>query len=241
MAFSGGVDSSFLLKVAKDVLGDKVIAVTAVTPLQPDYERLRAEKIARSLGVKHVTIDPKPLNRKAVKDNTKNRCYHCKLALMQQLKRIAKSCGYVAVEATSKSDLGYHRPGVKAVRCLGISSPLVDAGFNKKEIRQAARRLKLATWNAPSAACLASRIPYGTTITKERLRRIEKAEDYLRRLRFKQIRVRDHHPVARIEIDSREFEKLLRERTKVVRYFKNLGYNFVTLDLTGYKTGSFDL
>ncbi len=227
--------------MAKDVLGEKVIAATAVTPLQPAHERLSAQKTARRLGVKHLIIDPKPLSKKEVRYNAKSRCYFCKQTLMQMLKTIAKKHGYVVIEATSRSDLQDHRPGVKALQHLGISSPLVEAGFTKKEIRQTARRLKLLNWNAPSAACLASRIPYGQEITKERLLRIEKAEAYLRRLRFTQVRVRDHHPIARIELDIREFRKLIRERKRVVRHLKRLGYDFVTLDLSGYQTGSFDL
>ena len=235
------MDSSFLLKIAKDVLGTDVIAVTAVSPLQPGYEKRFAEGIAHRLAVKHITINPEPLNRKEVRYNTKNRCYYCKLVLMQKLKQIARQYGYVVIEATSKSDLLDHRPGIKALQRLGIASPLVEAGFEKREIRKAAHRSKLPNWNTPSAACLASRIPYGQEITKKRLLRIEKAENYLRRFRFTQIRVRDHYPIARIEINNREFKIMLREHRKIARYFKDLGYRFVTLDLAGYRTGSFDL
>lgn len=235
------MDSSFLLKIAREALGANVIAVTAVSPLQPGHERILAERIAHRIGVKHLVINPQPLSKKEVRNNTRNRCYYCKLALMQKLKQLARQHGYVVIEATSRSDLGVHRPGLKALKRLGIASPLVKAGFEKNEIRKAARRLGLPNWNAPSAACLASRIPYGQKITTKRLRRIERAENYLRRLRFTQIRVRDHYPIARIEIDTQEFNKILGEHKKIVRYFGRLGYRFVTLDLAGFRSGSFDL
>lgn len=229
------------MRIAKDVLGTRLIAVTAISPLQPEHERIRAKKITQRLSVKHIILNPQPLSRKEVRNNTKNRCYYCKLALMQKLKRIAEQHHYVVIEATSRSDLGEHRPGLRALKRLGIASPLVEAGFEKKEIRRAARRLGLPNWNIPSAACLASRIPYDQKITTKRLRRIENAENYLRRLRFTQIRVRDHYPIARIETDAKEFNKILREHKKIVRYFGRLGYRFVTLDLAGFRSGSFDL
>jgi uncharacterized protein len=234
------VDSSFLLKMAKEVLNNKVIAVTAVSPLQPGHEKTFVSIIARRLGIKHITINPDTLSNKEVRNNTKKRCYYCKLILMRKIREIANQYGYVAIEATSRTDLRNHRPGIKALKRLGITSPLAEAGFEKKDIRRAARRLGLPNWNAPSAACLASRIPYGQEISKERLRRIGKAENYLRRLRFTQIRVRDHYPIARVEIDPREFKKILRQHRKIVRYFNRLGYRFVTLDLAGYRSGSFD-
>lgn len=241
MAFSGGVDSSFLLRVAKDVLGKKVIAVTAVSRLQPRKEITEAKQTAQRLGVKHMTIRTDPLKENAVRSNLANRCYHCKLLLLTQLKKIAKKNNYVVVEATNKSDLRYHRPGIKAVKRLGIASPLVEAGFEKEEIRQAARRLGLPSWNKPSMACLASRIPYGQEITAQKMRRIDKAEDYLRRCQFTQVRVRDHYPMARIEVNTSELEKMLKQRERIVRYLRGLGYIYVTLDLAGYRTGSFDL
>jgi len=223
------------------VFGEKVIAVTAVSPLMPKSEIMNTIKITRYLGVEHLTISVDTLNKKEIRENSKNRCYYCKLILMQKLKEIADKYDYIVIEGTSRSDLAHHRPGTKALKRLGIASPLVEAGFEKKEIRRTARRLRLPNWNAPSAACLASRIPYGQEITIERLTRIEKAETYLRRLRLSQVRVRDHYPVARIEINTSEFKKVIRKSGKIDRYFKRLGYRFVTLDLTGYRTGSFDL
>jgi uncharacterized protein len=240
VAFSGGVDSSLLLGLAKDVLGKNVIAVTAASPLQPKNELAEAKKIARRLGVKHMIINAAPLKRKEVRNNQKNRCYHCKLQLLREIKSIAQKHNYVAIEATNRSDLHLHRPGIKAVRHLGIVSPLLLAGFEKKDIRKAAHRSGLSNWDKPAAACLASRIPYGQKLTVQRLKRIDKAEDYLRRCKFTQVRVRDHFPIARIEVDPSEFDKAIRQRKRIERYLNRLGYKYVTLDLEGYQTGSLD-
>ena len=232
------MDSSFLLRVAKDILDENVIAATAVSPLQPRKEITEAKQIARRLGVKHIIIDAAPLQKKEVRNNLASRCYHCKFLLLTRLKQIAKKHGYVVIEATNKSDLRDHRPGIKAVKYLGIKSPLIEAGFKKEDIRNVARRLKLPSWNKPSTACLASRIPYGESITNQRLRRIEKAEEYLKWLRFTRVRVRDHYPIARIEINSQEFKKLLAVRKKISHYLRKLGYKHITVDLNGYQTGS---
>jgi len=209
--------------------------------LQPRKEITEARQIARGLGIKHIVVDADPLKKKEVRNNSKNRCYHCKVLLLTRLKQIAKKHDYVVIEATNKSDLRYHRPGVKAIKRLGIVSPLIEAGFRKIEIRKAAHRLGLPNWNKPGTACLASRIPYGQEITAQRLRRIDKAEDYLHRCRFTQVRVRDHYPIARIEINASEFKKILKEHKRIVNHLINLGYKYITLDLEGYRTGSFDL
>jgi len=238
VAFSGGVDSTYLLKIARDVLGQRVIAVTAVSPLQPKNESTEARTIARHLRVKHITIRTNPLKKNAVRSNLEKRCYHCKLFLLTKLKQIAKKHAYVVIEATNRSDLKDHRPGIKAVRQLGVKSPLIQAGFEKDDIRKSARTQGLPNWNKPSMACLASRIPYGLKITHERLRRIESAEKYLRRLKFSQLRVRDHYPIARIEMDPGEFTKLMANRKRIITYLSKLGYKHITLDLEGYQTGS---
>jgi uncharacterized protein len=238
VAFSGGVDSTFLLRIAKDILGDRVIAVTAVSPLQPKNEIRNAVRIARSMDVKHIKCTIDILRENKVTGNPANRCYHCKMTLLRKLKPLAVKYGYIVIEATNRSDLKDHRPGLIAVKRLGIQSPLIMSGFTKDEIRRAARLHGLSNWNEPSMACLASRIPYGQTITAKRLRRIENAENYLRRLGFSQVRVRDHFPMARIEIGEREFEKLISRRKKIVGYLRGLHYKYVTLDLAGYRTGS---
>ena len=169
------------------------------------------------------------------------RCYYCKRILLWKIKQIAKQHGYAVVEATNRSDLRDHRPGIKALKQLGIGSPLIEAGFEKNDIRAAARRLGLPNWDKPNTACLASRIPYGQKISRQRLQRIDKAENYLRRFEFKQVRVRDHYPIARVEVGTEKFKTIIRERKRIIRYFHRLGYRYVTLDLNGYHAGSMDL
>jgi uncharacterized protein len=227
-----------LLKVAKDTLGDRVIAVTAVSSIHPKKEIATARKIARQLKCKHLIIKIDILQKKEVKSNLKTRCYHCKMALFRRIKKIAKESDYVVIEATNKSDLQDYRPGIKALRYLKIESPLMKAGFEKDDIRKSARRLKLPNWNMPSMACLASRIPYGREITSQTLHRIDAAEEYLRKRGFVQVRVRDHYPIARLEVDTSDFKKLIDNRTKVIKYMSKLGYKYITLDLAGYCTGS---
>ena len=232
------MDSTFLLKIAKDVLGQRVLAVTAVSPLHPRNENTEARAIARRLGVRHIIVRTNPLKKNAVRSNLANRCYYCKLLLLAKLKQIAKQHEYVVIEATNRSDLTDHRPGIKAVQQLGVKSPLIEAGFEKSDIRRFARVHGLPNWNKPSMACLASRIPYGIKITLQRLRRIESAESYLRRLKFSQVRVRDHYPIARIELHPDEFKKLIADRKRIIKYLRRLGYKHIALDLEGYQTGS---
>lgn len=238
MAFSGGVDSTFLLSVAKEVLDNRVIAATVASSLQPRHEAVDASRIARKLGVKHTVFHIDVLSAPRIRKNSRNRCYYCKMFLMKKLKDLATRKNYVAIEATNKSDLKDHRPGLSAVKQLGIKSPLIEAGFEKEEIRRAARRRGLPNWSKPSTACLASRIPYGELITAKRLMRIEEAEEYLKRLGFTQVRLRDHFPIARIEINPREFDKLMSLRQKILRRLRRLKYKHITLDLDGYRTGS---
>ncbi|UCD20435.1 MAG: ATP-dependent sacrificial sulfur transferase LarE [candidate division WOR-3 bacterium] len=238
VAFSGGVDSTFLLRIAKDVLEDRLIAVTAVSPLQPKSEIRNAVRIARRMKVKHVKCAIDILREKEVRTNPVNRCYHCKMTLLRKLKSIAAEHDYVVIEATNRSDLKDHRPGLDAIKRLRIKSPLMMAGFTKDDIRRAARRRGLLNWNEPSMACLASRIPYGQPITISRLRRIDNAENYLRRIGFSPVRVRDHFPTARIEVNASDFKKLISQRKKVVAYLRGSGYKHIALDLAGYRTGS---
>jgi len=238
VAFSGGVDSTLLLSVAREILDDRVMAATVISPLQPRSETKEASRIARQLKIKHKVSHMNVLNDPGVRKNPLTRCYHCKMRVMKKIKELAQRQGYVAVEASNRSDLSDYRPGLDAIKRLGIKSPLIEAGFEKKDIRKAARGRGLPNWNKPSMACLASRIPYGQTITVERLRRIEKAEAYIRRLGFPQVRVRDHYPIARIEVNPGEFKKLLNHRQNITRYLYRLHYLYVTLDLNGYHTGS---
>ena len=238
VAFSGGVDSSLLLKVAKDVLKKKVIAVTAVSALYPKTETEAAMRIARQLKIRHIKIPSREMKTPVFVKNPRNRCFHCKIELFKVLKTIGRRYGYEVIEASNKSDLSDYRPGLLAVKRLGVRSPLIKAGLTKEEIRQLSRRFKLPTWNKPSMACLASRIPYGHMIDKKTIKRIERAEKYLKNMGLNQVRVRDHYPVARIEVLENETRMILRQRKKIVQYLMVLGYKYVALDLEGYQTGS---
>jgi len=238
IAFSGGVDSSLLLKVAKDVLRDRVVAVTAVSSLYPKDELFTAKKIAREINCPHIIIETCELDDPQFVQNPRNRCYYCKIELFKTLIRIANKYGYVVVEASNKSDLSDYRPGIIAAKKLVIKSPLIDAGLEKKEIRALARKLGLPNWNKPSMACLASRIPYGRMIDRKTLKRVGSAEGYLKKLKLSQVRVRDHYPIARIEVLNDEIKKILNNRERIVKYFRRLSYKYISLDLEGYQTGS---
>lgn len=241
VAFSGGVDSSLLLKLAKDVLKQKVIAVIASSPLYPDSETNQAKKIAHMLKAKHLIIHSNELENPDFVKNLRNRCYHCKIELFKKLKEIAKNYGYVVLEGSNYSDLNDFRPGLIAAKRLNIKSPFIEARLTKTEIRKLARQFKLPNWNKPSMACLASRIPYGIKIDEKNLARIESGEEFLRSLKFSQCRVRDYFPIARIEILENEYKKIFKYKKKIVRQFKKLGYKYITLDLEGYRTGSMNL
>ncbi|MGQ9702247.1 MAG: ATP-dependent sacrificial sulfur transferase LarE [bacterium] len=238
VAFSGGVDSTLLLRLAKDVLKEKVIAVTASSPLYPDSETNQAKKIAHMLKAKHLIIQSDELENPEFIKNPRNRCYYCKIELFTRLKGIAKKYGYVVLEGSNYSDLNDFRPGLVAAKKMNIKSPLIEARLTKAEIRELARELRLPNWNRPSMACLASRIPYGKKIDKIILKRIERGEAFLRILNFSQCRVRDYFPIARIEISENEFKKIIIYKKKIVKYFKRLGYKYITIDLEGYRTGS---
>lgn len=238
VAFSGGVDSSLLLRIAQEELDNRVIAVTASSPIHPRAELVRAKRIARQLRCRHVIIRTRDLHNEALVRNARNRCYICKKSFFAQAKTYAREHGYVIVEASNVSDLGDFRPGLRALKELGINSPFIDAGVTKREIRAMARRYHLPNWNEPAAACLASRIPYGVRITTKVLTRIEKAECYLRRFEILQVRARDHYPLVRIEVLPKDIEIILKARPSIVRYFRRLGYTYIVLDLEGYSIGS---
>jgi uncharacterized protein len=241
VAFSGGADSSLLLCVAQRVLGGKVVAVTASSPLYPVSETVLARRIARELGARHLIYRSREMDMPQFRKNPRNRCYYCKWELFAFMKKIADQLGYKVVEGGNRSDLDDFRPGRIAARKLGVRSPLAGAGLNKFEIRKLARRFKLPNWDKPAMACLASRIPYGRTVDVKTLSRIGQAESYLKRLKLTQLRVRDHLPIARIEVPLPDFARILRRRMPIVNYFKRLGYKYITLDLVGYQTGSMNL
>lgn len=241
VAFSGGVDSTFLLKVAHDVLGDAVIAVTAKSCSFPERELNEAKEFCKKEGIRHIVVESEELQIEGFSHNPKNRCYLCKKELFTKIWAIAKENGipYVA-EASNLDDNGDYRPGLIAVRELEVLSPLRAAGLDKKTIRELSKELGLSTWNKQSFACLSSRFVYGEEITEKKLGMVDKAEQFLLDHGFHQVRVRIHGDIARIEIEPDEFAKLLdgpfAEETNHV--FKELGFSYVTLDLGGYRTGS---
>jgi len=242
IAFSGGVDSTFLLKVCLDVLGkDKVLAVTARSSTYPARELEEAKALALKLGARHEIIESEELAVPGFSENPPERCYYCKKELFGKLVRMARERGFnFVVDGSNADDTGDFRPGMKAKDELGVVSPLKEAGLTKAEIRNFSREMGLPTWDKPSFACLASRFPYGEKITAEKLDRVGKAEELLDALGFTQYRVRSHGDLARIEVlpdeIDRFFDSSLRE--KVTKEFKKLGFVYVSLDLTGYRTGS---
>ncbi len=241
VAYSGGVDSTFLLRVAKDALGDNVVAATAKSPTYPEREYEQAKMMARELGVKHLTIFTEEHQQPEFFHNPPNRCYYCKRELFAKLRQLAGQEGLSWVaDGTNYDDLGDRRPGMLAAAELGIRSPLCEAGLTKDDIRALSRQLGLATWDKPSLACLASRFPYGDEITLEGLSMVAEAEEYLQGLGFKQLRIRQHNNIARIEVAPEEMGRFYDRElcNQVVNKLKAIGYTYVTLDLQGYRTGS---
>lgn len=237
LAFSGGVDSTFLARVCRDTLGDGVTAVTMVTPLFPAREKQDARRFARAMGIRHVFLTQGlPAG---VRSNPVDRCYHCKRQVFVSLQRFAASRGLGAViEASNADDRADYRPGARAVKELGIRSPLQEAGLTKADIRRLSRRLGLESWEKPALACLGSRFVYGEKLTSEKLMMVERAEEYLRALGVRQVRVRFHGGVARIEASPRQFALLARERAGITRRLRKLGFDYVAVDLEGYRTGA---
>lgn len=239
VAYSGGVDSTFLLKVACDVLGKQVLAVTADSLTYPAAELNLAKKMAKDLGARHKIIRTQELEDKRFSANPLNRCYFCKKELFSRLKKIAQANKIdFVVDASNLSDKEDFRPGNKAKIELGVRSPLQEAGLNKEEIRSLSKKLKLPTWQKPALACLASRIPYGSSISPVLLRRIERAESILHQAGFPEVRLRSYNGLCRIEVDKRRIPLLISRRNSVIGKLKKLGYNYITVDLEGYRTGS---
>ena len=241
VAFSGGVDSTFLLRVAHDVLGDNVLAVTAASCSFPERELREAKKFCEENGIRHVVCQSEELDIEGFRQNPVNRCYLCKHELFEKIGEIAAENHLAAVaEGSNMDDNGDYRPGLQAVKELGVKSPLRQAGLNKDEIRHLSRILGLPTWNKQSFACLSSRFVYGETISEEKLSMVDRAEQLLLDLDFHQVRVRIHDKLARIEILPEEFSRLLDDSVRNTIYdtLKSLGFTYVTLDLAGYRTGS---
>ena len=241
IAFSSGVDSTFLLKAAHDVLGSRVIAVTAKSCSFPQRELLEAQAFCQKEQIEHVIVESEELDIEGFRQNPKNRCYLCKRELFTKIREIAEARGipYIA-EGSNLDDNGDYRPGLIAVAELGVKSPLRDAGLCKEEIRALSKELGLPTWNKQSFACLSSRFVYGETISEERLQMVDRAEQLLLDLGFHQVRVRIHGMMARIELHPSEFTRLLdtEVRTKITAEFRALGFRYITMDLEGYRTGS---
>jgi uncharacterized protein len=241
VAYSGGVDSTLLLRLCRDALEDRVLAVTAHSPTYPADELAPAVEVAKSLSVRHLVIQTAELEDPRFVANPPERCYHCKVELFSRLRSIAEAEGLKSVvDGSNCDDLNDHRPGTRAAAELAVGHPLQEAGLTKEEIRALSRELGLGNWSKPSLACLASRVPYGTPITRQALAAIEGAEGYLRGLGIGQVRVRHHGDTARIEVEQGEMAVLFDERNRegILAHLREMGYLRVTVDLAGYRCGS---
>ncbi|RJQ55172.1 MAG: ATP-dependent sacrificial sulfur transferase LarE [Actinobacteria bacterium] len=239
VAFSGGVDSTLLLSVANDVLGGRVLAVTVSSVLLPEREVRSAVEIAVSLGATLKVVELDPLSDESFAANDRERCYHCKKRLIEVLSPLLEEQEYESIlEGGNLDDIGDERPGRRALREAGVLSPLEEAGLTKEDVRALSSHFGLITANKPSAACLASRFPYGMRLTEQALRRVAAAEEAVRQAGFEQVRVRCHGSVARLEVGPAEIELALRERRTLSRGLKEAGFTYVALDLDGYRTGS---
>jgi uncharacterized protein len=244
VAYSGGVDSTFLAAVAHEVLGSKMLAVFISGSIFPEEEQNEAETIARKAGFPYRTIELDLLRAPGFATNPPDRCYHCRIALFGRLKQIATEEGLDwVIDGTNYDDLNDYRPGRRAAEESGVRSPLIEAELTKEEVRQLSREKDLPTWNKPASPCLASRIPYGTPVTPEILQMIAEGEKFLHGLGLGQLRLRHHGDIARIEVDEKEIGILLNDeiRRKITERLKSLGYKYVTLDLAGYRTGSLNI
>ena len=239
VAFSGGVDSSLLLKVTYDVLGDRMLAILGASPSIPQYEQEEAKCIAKQIGVKLVVLDKHELDDPEFVENTPDRCYFCKAGICEELLAYADRHSYrYVVDGANADDVGDYRPGSRAAKEYGMRSPLQEVGLTKVEIRALAKEMGLSIWDKPSSACLASRIPYGDPIDEQTLEQIGKAELVLLDLGLRELRVRHHGDVARIEVPLNDFATVLSNREHIVISLKDLGYTYVTLDLAGFRSGS---
>lgn len=242
VAYSGGIDSTLVLKVAYDLLGSKAQAVTALSPSLAGRDLENARAVAGEIGVEHVEIKSTEMENPAYQANDLNRCYFCKTNVYERIVEYGASLeGAVVLDGTNRDDLGDHRPGLRAARENGVRSPLKEAGIGKEEIRNWAHELGLSNWDRPSNACLSSRIPYGSAVTEEKLKQVEQAEAALYGMGFTQLRVRHHEQVARLEFSETDLEQAFLRRAEVNELVKRAGFAHVSLDLNGYKTGSLNV
>lgn len=245
VAFSGGVDSSLLLKMAVMYAGGqeiKVYAVTADTELHALQDIQIAKQIAKELGAVHIVLKLRELEQAGIRNNPIDRCYRCKKYLFGRIKEKAEELeAFTVLEGTNADDMLAYRPGIKAVEELGIKSPLREAGFTKEEVRRLAKEYGISTADRPSAPCLATRFPYGEALEKEKLARVEQGEQFLRFMGFYNVRLRAHGDIARIEVDEKDMDKLLENRKGIINYLKALGWQYITMDLEGFRSGSMDI
>ncbi len=239
VCFSGGVDSALVLAVAHEQLNDRAVALTTLSASVPSSERELAAQIAAKIGVTHVLVNSNELSDPRYSANPTNRCFYCKSELYSIAQRVAEQRGLSTIlNGTNVDDLGDHRPGLEAALAAGVVSPLVELKFTKERVREAARAMGLGVWDKPAAACLSSRIPFGTAVTVDRLAMIERAEDRIRKLGFRQFRVRLHEQLARIEVGPDELSAAFAARLELATACREAGFRYVTLDLEGYRVGS---
>jgi len=239
IAFSGGVDSAFLYKLAADVLGPRALGVTGRSASVPENDLREVQSFVERFGLNHLYIDTEEINSEDYRQNPTNRCFFCKDELFGQLNRIRRQRDiHWIVDGTNHDDITDHRPGMQAARRQGVRSPLQEAGLRKEDIRALSRKMGLPTWNKPATACLASRFPYGVSISPEKLRQVDRCEAFLKKLGIEQLRLRHHEATARIEVLPKDFAIILRNHSKIVDFLKEEGYTYVTLDLQGFRSGS---
>ncbi len=239
VAYSGGTDSTFVLRVAHDVLGERAVAVTALSPSFPSEDVESTKKFARDIGVRHILIESHEIDDPRYSENSPQRCYFCKSEVYDQLTVLAHQLGLKYIlDGMNEDDRADRRPGRQAAQERGVRSPLAQVHLTKAEIRILSRQMGLPTWDKPAMACLSSRVPFGTTITREALQQIDAAETFLRRLGIRQVRVRHHQATARLEVDAPDMALVMEHREEIVERLKQIGYTFVTLDLEGYRMGS---
>ena len=239
VAFSGGTDSAFLLKIAHEILDDNVVAVTVLGPTFSKRECKDAVEFANNVGVRHSLIESEEVAMSIFLKNSVDRCYYCKKEVFSKIKQVAdKNNLKFVLDGSNADDIDDYRPGFKAIHELGVISPLKDVGLTKDEIRYLSKQMGLDTWDKPAFACLASRFPYGAKITKEKLAMVEKAEEFILSFDVKQFRVRHHEDIARIEVLKQDFQKIVDNSDEIVKKFKEIGFKYVTMDIQGYRTGS---